>query len=152
MKPRRIILIRHGESEGNVDRAVYEHKPDYALLLSDKGREQAKEAGKKLVEIIGSEPWYNETTPAAKTFFYVSPLFRTRETFEEIVQAFPDKKKLRWREDPRLREQEWGHLKNSEACENVDESRDSYGPFYYRIADGESAADVYWEIPAPATK
>ncbi len=29
MKPKRIILIRHGESEGNTDRNIYSQKPDY---------------------------------------------------------------------------------------------------------------------------
>jgi broad specificity phosphatase PhoE len=55
MRPKRIILIRHGESEGNSDPSIYEKKPDYALELSERGLEQAKEAGKKLKDLIKEE-------------------------------------------------------------------------------------------------
>lgn len=132
MKPRRIILIRHGESEGNVDRIVYNSKPDYALLLSQKGMQQAAEAGKKLHKLVKEESIH----------FYISPLFRTVQTFRQIAKAFPENQ-YKWQEEPRLREQEWGHLRTLEQCKTVDKERDEYGTFYYRIPDGESAADVY---------
>lgn len=132
MKPRRILLIRHGESEGNVEKSVYGRKPDYALRLTDRGRAQAREAGTRLRALVGDEP----------VMAYVSPLFRTRETFKGILEAFPEGQ-VRHREDPRLREQEWGHLRSLEECERVDAERDAYGTFYFRIPDGESAADVY---------
>jgi broad specificity phosphatase PhoE len=132
MKPKRIILIRHGESEGNVDRLIYKSKPDYALLLSDRGIAQAKEAGKELKKIIGEE----------KAFFYVSPFWRTRETFEYIAAEL-DRKKIHWIEEPRIREQEWGHLRSPEEGALIEKDRDAYGTFYFRIPDGESAADVY---------
>lgn len=84
MKPNKIILIRHGESEGNVDRAVYARKPDYALELSEKGLIQATDAGLYLKDIIKDE----------SAFFYVSPMWRTRMTFEQIVKHF-DKEKIK---------------------------------------------------------
>ena len=132
MKPKRIILIRHGESEGNIDRNLYNQKPDFALLLTDKGRAQAQVAGNKLFEIVGND----------QIQFYVSPLFRTQQTFQQIIQHFP-LEQYSWREEPRLREQEWGHLRPTDECSRVDKERDNYGTFYYRIPDGESAADVY---------
>jgi broad specificity phosphatase PhoE len=132
MRPKRIILIRHGESEGNVDKQVYGRKPDYALRLTPKGREQAREAGRQLRAMVGEEALR----------FYVSPLFRTRETFREIAAAFPAHS-IRFQEEPRLREQEWGHLRGLAECEAVDRERDAYGTFYFRIPDGESAADAY---------
>lgn len=132
MKPKRIILIRHGESEGNIDRLVYKSKPDYALALSEKGIRQAKDAGHRLKEIIGNE----------KAFFYVSPFWRTRETFENIAGEF-DLGKISWTEEPRIREQEWGHLRSPEEGALIEKDRDAYGTFYFRIPDGESAADVY---------
>ncbi len=132
MKPSRIILIRHGESLGNIDRAVYEHIPDYKLTLTDKGKEQARSCGKQLKEIVKDE----------SCFFYVSPLWRTRQTFEHIAKAF-DKELISKQEQPRIREQEWGHLKDLAECDRIDKERDAYGVFYYRIPDGESAADVY---------
>jgi broad specificity phosphatase PhoE len=132
MKPKRIILIRHGESEGNVDRLVYSQKPDFALLLSPKGREQAGAAGLQLKELVKDE----------SIQFYVSPLFRTILTFRNIVKDIPATQ-YQWQEEPRLREQEWGHLRSLEQCNAVDKERDHYGTFYFRIPDGESAADVY---------
>lgn len=135
MKPKRIILIRHGESEGNSNREIYATIPDYALSLTDKGKEQAFDAGKQLKALIGDESVY----------FYISPLWRTRMTFEEIARSF-SRKQFHYREEPRIREQEWGHLRKLSENEMIDDARNSFGSFYYRIHDGESAADVYDRI------
>jgi broad specificity phosphatase PhoE len=133
MKPKRIILIRHGESEANIDKSIHQHKPDYTMELTPKGIEQADTAGKELKSIIGGDE---------SAFFYVSPYWRTRGTFEQIAKHFTPAK-IKWTEEPRLREQDWGHLVNPEQNIQVDKERDSFGTFYYRIPDGESAADVY---------
>ncbi len=132
MKPQRIILIRHGESEGNVNQAVYVEKPDYTLELTATGRVQAEQAGEALGQLVGAE----------SVFFYVSPLWRTRMTFEGLVAHLPPAQ-YRWREEPRLREQDWGHLRTEAECAATSAARDAFGTFYYRIPDGESAADVY---------
>jgi broad specificity phosphatase PhoE len=135
MKPRRIILVRHGESQGNRNPESYATIPDYALELTETGKEQAAEAGRRLKALIGD----------GSVFFYISPLWRTRMTFEQIAKSF-DRERLRYREEPRIREQEWGHLRNHEDNENIDETRNAFGSFYYRIPEGESAADVYDRI------
>lgn len=132
MKPKRIILIRHGESEGNADKRIYSLKPDFALLLTEKGKAQAYAAGQQLRDIVQDE----------QVHIYVSPLFRTRQTFRQLVRHFPESQ-YHWQEEPRLREQEWGHLRTLEQCAIIDREREAYGTFYYRIPDGESAADVY---------
>jgi broad specificity phosphatase PhoE len=132
MKPKRIILIRHGESEANLDKILHSQKPDYAIELTDKGLLQASEAGQELRSIVGDE----------SVFFYISPYWRTRMTFEEIAPHF-ETDLLQLREEPRLREQEWGHLKDLDVCKTDDEQRDAFGTFYYRLPDGESCADVY---------
>ncbi|MBK9593381.1 MAG: histidine phosphatase family protein [Crocinitomicaceae bacterium] len=135
MKPHRIILVRHGESEGNIDKSIYGVKPDYTLELTADGRKQAFEAGQKISEIVKNE----------SMFFYVSPMWRTRSTFEEIAKSL-NRSKIEYREEPRIREQEWGHLRTIEEGKKVEEIRDAYGTFYFRIPDGESAADVYDRI------
>ena len=132
MKPQRIVLIRHGESKGNVDRSVYAERPDYALELSEKGVSQSIEAGNDLAKIMGKE----------SIMFYVSPHWRTRMTCEGILQSFSGNKIL-IREEPRIREQEWGHLRSVDKNQLLDTERDAFGTFYYRFADGESCADVY---------
>jgi broad specificity phosphatase PhoE len=76
VRPKRIILIRHAESEGNIDKSIYAHTPDYALGITQKGREQANEAGRQLRALLGNE----------SVKFYVSTHKRTRLTYE-IVRA-----------------------------------------------------------------
>ena len=66
MKPKRIILIRHGESQANVDKYLFGRVPDYTIELTEKGHEQAREAGKRLKELVKEESIY----------FYVSPFWR----------------------------------------------------------------------------
>lgn len=134
MKPDRIYLVRHGQSEGNVSKEVYANVPDYALQLTAEGWNQAVALGKTLVSQIG---------PVVPVQFYVSPFWRSRQTFLGIADEFQEKQ-IRYYEDPRLREQEWGHLRTEMWLQGkIEEYRDNYGHFYYRFQDGESCADVY---------
>lgn len=50
--PSLIILVRHGESEGNADHTLYRTKPDNLVALTQKGINQAKRAGKRVEEIF----------------------------------------------------------------------------------------------------
>ncbi|MCP4105670.1 MAG: histidine phosphatase family protein [Desulfobacteraceae bacterium] len=135
MKPKRIILIRHGESQGNAERKSYESIPDYQICLTDKGREQAFAAGKKIKEIVGSENIYA----------YISPFYRTRQTYVQVRKFLADNI-VKSIEDPRLREMDWGHLRPYDENKEIIRERDEFGIFYYRIPDGESGADVYDRI------
>lgn len=135
MKPKRIILIRHGESEANVDRYLFGKVPDYTIELTEKGRKQAQIAGENLKEIVGNEQIY----------FYVSPFWRARSTFENIALAF-ENFQFRYSEEPRLREQEWGYLRCNEDFDKICRERKEYGTFYYRIPGGEAGSDVYDRI------
>jgi broad specificity phosphatase PhoE len=129
-KPTNIFLIRHGESEGNVDKSVYEKIPDYAIPLTELGRQQARDCGK----------WLDVNFGANGFFFYVSPFRRTRQTFEEIIAG--SNFWFDYREDPRLREQEWTtRVKGYDMNEELE--RASFGHFYYRFGGGENCADVF---------
>lgn len=137
MKPERIFIIRHGQSIGNVNKSVYRTIPDYALELTDLGKQQATDAGLRIQKIIGDSPIQ----------FYVSPFWRTRQTYLGIRKAFLGNV-CKFYEDPRLREQEWGNRVDEDGLsrfnEKIEEYRDSYGHFYYRFRDGgESCADVF---------
>lgn len=133
MNPKRIILVRHGQSEGNVDATVYNKKPDPFVNLTPLGVEQALEAGQRIKEIIGEET----------IGVYCSPYYRTRQTWEQI------KKNIRpnfVKEDPRLREHEWtGQLidANKKAWEKECQE---YSTFYFRFTNGESCADTFDRI------
>lgn len=132
MKPRRIILVRHGQSEGNADKYKFETVPDFALNLTSEGIEQARRAGRDIRDIIGQETVYA----------YLSPYYRTRQTYQYIRENL-EANVIRAFEDPRLREQDWGHLRHLDVNEEIIKERDDFSPFYYRIPDGESGADVY---------
>lgn len=135
MKPKRIILIRHGECDANIDEEKFATIPDYTIELTEKGYRQALEAGEKLRNLVGEETLY----------FYVSPFWRTRSTFEAIAKAFPSKQ-FRYSEEPRLREQEWGYLRTGNELKQQKQKREEYGIFYYRFPGGEAGSDVYDRI------
>jgi hypothetical protein len=40
--PRRVILLRHGESEGNADETLYRTKPDNLIELTAEGTRQVQ--------------------------------------------------------------------------------------------------------------
>ncbi|KAK6144659.1 hypothetical protein DH2020_021479 [Rehmannia glutinosa] len=140
--PKRIILVRHGESQGNEDETVLEYVPNYKIKLSKKGSHQAKTTGRKIREIVSE----NGECENWKVLFYVSPSNRTRETAEAIIsrgETFPKDKVVGVREECRLREQHFGNFQEIEERRKIKRSRSSYGKFFYRVPDGESSADVY---------
>lgn len=110
-------------------------QPDYTIELTEKGVEQARKAGQNLKKMVGAESLY----------FYISPFWRTRSTFENIVRFFP-KNQFKYSEEPRLREQEWGYLRSYDEFQRLKRVREDYGIFYYRFPGGEAASDVYDRI------
>ncbi|HWD78440.1 MAG TPA: phosphoglycerate mutase family protein, partial [Kribbella sp.] len=73
-RPLRIALIRHGESEANLDKTLFERMPDHAIPLTAHGHEQAAKAGKQLRELFENE--------AVRV--YVSPYLRARQTLDSL--------------------------------------------------------------------
>ena len=69
-----------------------------------------------------------EITKDENCFFYVSPLWRTRDTYNQIIKSY-EENSIEKREDPRIREQEWGHLKDIAECNRINDERDNYGVF-----------------------
>ncbi|KAL6177294.1 hypothetical protein ACLB2K_048820 [Fragaria x ananassa] len=101
--PRRIILVRHGQSEGNVDESVYTRVSDPKIRLTERGIADAEECGKRIREMIEKdrvEDW--------KVYFYVFPYRRTVETLKGSGKAFERSRIAGMREEPRLREQDFG--------------------------------------------
>jgi len=79
-KAKNIIVLRHGQSEGNIDKSVYDRIPDYRIQLTQKGREQAAKAAEHLAREFGERP----------VGVYVSPFTRTIQT-EEIAPRSLDR-------------------------------------------------------------
>ncbi|KAK1303996.1 hypothetical protein QJS10_CPB11g00772 [Acorus calamus] len=140
-RPRRIILVRHGQSEGNVDEGAYTRIPDPRIGLTQKGWEEAEATGRKIKDMIlgdGADDW--------KVYFYVSPYKRTLETLRGLGRAFERPRIAGVREEPRLREQDFGNFQDREKMRHEKSVRLRYGRFFYRFPNGESAADVYDRI------
>ncbi|RLN37908.1 hypothetical protein BBJ28_00005243 [Nothophytophthora sp. Chile5] len=132
--PKRLILVRHGESEGNIDPLLYCSVPDNAMHLTELGYEQAVAAGESIKKIVG-----NETMR-----FIVSPYVRTIETFCGILKAWGfEGKSIPWTEEPRIREQDFGNFQEPLKIRECKAQRRRFGSFFYRFPSGESPADVY---------
>lgn len=135
--PRNILLLRHGRSLGNDDETAYAVTPDWKIPLSIKGRKQAREAGKRIQRILGNYP----------VFFYVSPYLRAKQTLEEVKSSITSDV-LFTREEPRLREQDFGNFQDVERIKQAKIDRVKFGRFFYRFPDGESGADVFDRVAA----
>jgi broad specificity phosphatase PhoE len=129
-RPLRIALVRHAESEANLDKSIFERVPDHAIPLTERGREQSAKAGQDLRELFDDDPVH----------VYVSPYTRALQTLDalgldDLIQTA--------QQEPRLREQDWGNFQDTDDIERQKQLRDEYGHFFYRFTHGESGADVY---------
>ena len=130
--PRRIVLIRHGQSQGNVDETAYVTTADWRIPLTVHGRQQAANAGQNLRDVLGERP----------TMWYVSPYVRTQQTLTELVKRAGGHS-LGVREEPRIAEQQFGNFQNVEEVLAAKEERARFGRFWYRFPSGESGLDVF---------
>lgn len=80
--PSLIILVRHGESEGNADHTLYRTKPDNLVNLTEFGRQEAVGAGKRIEEIFQVRGNVN------RVHLVVSPFERTLQTAAALRSAF----------------------------------------------------------------
>jgi broad specificity phosphatase PhoE len=141
-----LILVRHGESEGNVAREAAEaEQADEILIdqrdpdvpLSGRGRSQAEAVGRWLADLAG------ERRPAIA---WVSPYMRARQTAELALGAAA--LQLPLHVDERLRDRELGILdrltSRGVTARYPDEARRRryLGKMYYRPPGGESWADM----------
>lgn len=162
MKPKRIFLVRHEESMGNVDPKVYESTPDWKIPLTDKGLRGAQKVSEKLFKKIGLREEITRTmhnnTFSPRVAIYCSPWYRTRQTAAPFVKDLHEASKVTftptghyshgytYKEDPRLREQEWGNFKEEPWSGKIGRDRKRFGTFFYRMPFGESGADVFDRI------
>jgi len=127
----RLILVRHGESEGNRDRRFTHHTE---VPLTDRGREQARAAAATI---------QSRFTPVR---VIASPFARARETGEIIAAALA----LPLEIEPAVREQHLGRLMG-EPYDSVsqDPAFDPSRRWEWRPPDGESLIDLQLRV-APA--
>lgn len=96
LRPKRIIIVRHAESQGNSDLNKYRTTADNQIELTSFGVDQARELGKQLKALVGNE----------SCRFFVSPYKRTWQTLAHLLETMkPSLYTIR--EEPRVREQDW---------------------------------------------
>lgn len=136
--PRRLVLVRHAESEGNVrtvdERAQWDIAT-YAYSLTPQGRRQAELTGAYLQERFNRFDIY-----------YVSYYERSRETMRIM---FPNANVY---EDPRLAEGQRGiyHTLTKEQIETIFPGekirKEREGLYHYRSLGGENWPDIELRI------
>ncbi|KAK7397241.1 hypothetical protein VNO78_18408 [Psophocarpus tetragonolobus] len=136
--PKRIILVRHGESQGNLDPGTYDTTPDPKIQLTQQGISQSRLAGARLRHLLSGDG-----SPNWRVYFYVSPYSRTRSTLREIGRSFSRNRVIGVREECRIREQDFGNFQVQDRMPLIKETRQRFGRFFFRFPDGESAADVF---------
>jgi broad specificity phosphatase PhoE len=135
-KTYKIILVRHGESEGNVDPSLYMKIPDHKIKLTNRGQMQAENAGKLIKKIIKNHP----------LDVYFSPYQRTIETWKGIKKGL-NRNNLSEDEDLRLREQQHTMFRSEEHRRKKFKEQKEFSKVFYRFGKGgESVADVYSRI------
>jgi len=138
-RPIRIVIVRHGQSMGNVDESTYTHTPDWKVELTQLGKDQARETGRKLKELRDQD---EEPGPV---FIYSSPYRRCQQTAEGVLEgAGISRSEVTGHiEEPRIREQDFGNFQDVVSMKECKEMRNLFGRFFYRFPNGESGADVY---------
>jgi 2,3-bisphosphoglycerate-dependent phosphoglycerate mutase len=157
----RIYLIRHGESEANLDQAVNVLLPEHSVALSVEGRRQAKEAGETLRSILLESPGVREARDAGRAIppirIWRSPYRRARETSDELLSGLGGLARdgglvLDVCEKSQLREQEFGLFdgvpddelptKFPREYAHYKKNEDSGGRFWAAMPMGESRCNV----------
>lgn len=137
--PSKIVLVRHGQSEGNVNRAIYCSKGDALLELTPKGIEQSRTAGDRLKNLIGDD----------KIYVAVSPFERTQQTLLGMYEGgVPEEQVQGAQVSPQIREQEFGNFQSLGLHDAARTESQIVGRFYYRRPNAESSADVYDRVSA----
>ncbi|MGO1070106.1 histidine phosphatase family protein [Lysobacter sp. CA199] len=158
MKKLKLILIRHGESAGNVDHSTHMRLADHAIGLTERGIDQAYSAG----EWLGRH-FLEHNTRETKTRFWVSPYARTRQTADQVIRGVQavaaiaegehaDKFAFDRREHINLVEQQFGLFDGVPEDElavqfpresaHYDKQVEFEGRFWARMPLGESRFDV----------
>lgn len=143
----RILLVRHGESAGNVDKKIHLSVADHAIPLSERGHDQAEESAIFVDNFFGSKPW--DCFGARNPRLWESPYKRTVQTadhFEKKV-AILDR-----REHILLAEQQFGlfdglsdeelRLQYPREHAHYTKCEEFEGRFWARMPLGESRFDV----------
>ncbi len=143
-----IFIVRHGQSEGNVDETVHQKKADWQIELSELGHQQARKAGEFMEAYLQGPELIGK-----KLCAWRSPYKRTRQTHAGIMRSMEPFVENVYETD-KLREQEqglWDGLTDAEKERlypnewknyRKNTGEDWLGKYFARYFGGESGADV----------
>jgi broad specificity phosphatase PhoE len=153
----KLFLLRHSESEANINQKLNLTIPDHDIALSSRGGEQAKETGKFLAQYLYRN--HQELKCGLKLRVWSSPYRRTRQTSQAIyneLQLLSGMFDLSYREDVMLVERQYGLFDglNSSECKekfpveyaHYQKSVSNQGKFWAQLPGGESKLDVTQRI------
>jgi broad specificity phosphatase PhoE len=157
---RLLVLVRHGESEGNIDHSIYARKKNFDIGLTEKGKEQSRLAGQHIRDFINSieiDRADVKTNLWISAVYYCSPYARAKETLKELHRVIhPSGSYDDYREELLCSEQGWGEaegtagyaayidgLLNPSVAAREKHLKDILDHIRYRPTRGENLMDVY---------
>lgn len=128
--PHRVIMVRHGQSEANVNPEIYHLSPDSQIHLTKRGWQQAEAAG---VLLRGMD--------LGEVRVVYSPYVRTCETLKGLCKGYGGSldKIDGGIEDSRIREWSLGSMPSEQAFKAHAKCA-AKDPYFYTWAGGESMA------------
>jgi len=149
----RLYLVRHAESEGNINKAKYFEKLDCDIEITEKGKGQAIQAGERIMDlndhlVSKNDPDYMYPTknPPYRFNMVYSPYTRAKQTANIIhgrITSFEGYHIENFIEMPLLVERHWGSLRD--IVESGKKTEDHFN-FFYRPTGGESFMDTYQRV------
>jgi probable phosphoglycerate mutase len=150
--PKRLWIVRHGESAGNVARKRAESQGHHRIELETRDMDvPLSPAGERQSQAVGQ--WFAANAEAPDTIL-TSPYVRARRTAELLAQSAGWEVPITC--DERLREKEFGvidALTSAGILAQYPEQakfRKSLGKFYHRAPGGESWCDVVLRLRSVA--
>lgn len=135
-----LFLVRHGESEGNINPKKYYEKLDCDISLTDKGLAQSRKAGNQIIDLQKKYGHYINHSYEV----YYSPYLRAKQTKNVLIEGLNEDKYYdcvaRQYCSPLLREREWGNLRD---IVDAGAKNEDHFNFFYRASNGESFSDCY---------
>lgn len=128
----KLFLIRHGESEANVDNNVYYNTPDFNIELTERGVNQAIGVGQRLIQKL------DHTAP---TLMIHSPFHRAKMTAHYLNEHA----QLDMKECPLIYEQLYkpSFASFNEEYTSYSEEALDFSKYWYKEGGMESINDCY---------
>jgi broad specificity phosphatase PhoE len=131
MNPQKIIVMRHAESQEDVDKTVYAHTADLEIALSPRGEKQSVDISHTLSNILGK----------GSVHFYISPGVRLRQTYDLMTASFPEEVHHSFSVETLILKQYWGDV-TVENRREIEIARYKEGVLVYRFPSGESGPQL----------